>query len=366
MKRSIAASCALGLLSAPAAALETSVDLDGHVGFSGSYFDSDAGDNTNLHNNASRIGLTAKVAEGGVTGFARYERGMDIYNPDSDFTGGLNGSGSLGEDFVREFYAGIESDYGRITLGRFRAAYARAGQRVDPFYDTSVAGFSGTAATVAGQGANYGLSNLSNGFSDRVVELQSGNYDGFKVNANLYPDGSTENDHDYGAGVSYASELARDMPFEVSLQYLEIRNEAISGVPFNSDASVGGSPGESTNFRASGIIDLDGISIGANYEYVDVDAESRERHYSTVTATMPLDARLSLAAAVSYLDFADDAPAPAISGLGGSIGAFYEVLPGLNTYAALRYIDFDDDRNPSADSLAVAIGAGYSFDMSLR
>jgi hypothetical protein len=364
MKRSIAASCALGLLSAPAAALETTVELDGHIGFSGSYFDSDVDDNTNLHNNASRIGLTAKVSEGGVTGFARYERGMDIYNPDSDFTGGLSGSESLGEDFVREVYAGIESDYGRITLGRFRAAYARAGKRVDPFYDTSIAGFSGTAGTLAGQGANYGLSNLSNGFSDRVVELQSGNYGGLTVNANVYADGSTNNDHDYGAGLSYAGELGPDMPFELGVQYLEIRNQAISGVPFNDDASVGGSPGESTNIRASGIVDLDVVSIGANYEYVDVDAESRERHYSTLTATMPLSAKLNLAAAVSYLDFPDDGPT--IEGLGGSLGAFYEVLPGLSTYAAVRYIDFDDERNPTDDSLAVALGAGYSFDLSLR
>lgn len=364
MKQYLAAGCALGLLASPATALESSIEMDGHIGFSGSYFDSDVDDNTNLHNNASRIGLTAKIAEAGVTGFARYERGMDIYNPDSDFAGGLSGSDSLGEDFVREFYAGIESDYGSVTLGRFRAAYARAGQRVDPFYDTSIAGFSGTAGTLAGQGANYGLSNLTNGFSDRVVEVKSGDYGGLVINANAYVDDTTNNDHDYGAGVSYAGELRRDMPFEASLQYLEIRNEAISGVPFNTEAAVGGSPGESTSIRASGIVDLDVVSIGANYEYVDVDRESRERHYSTVTATMPLDSRLSLAAAVSYLDFPDDGPA--IEGLGGSFGAFYEVLPGLNTYAAVRYVDYDDERNPTDDSLAVAIGAGYSFDMTLR
>lgn len=360
-KHTLLAGCALSALAMPALALETSVELDGHVGFSGSYYDDDAGDNTNLHNNASRIGLRAAASDSGITGFVRYERGMDMYNPDSDFT--PNSSDSLGQDFVREFYAGIDTPYGRVTAGRFRAAYARAGKRVDPFYDTSVAGFSGNAGTYGGQGANYGLSNLTNGFSDRVVELTSANYGGLQFNGNVYVDRGETNDHDYGLGVSYASELVRDQPFEVSLQYLEISNDAISGVPFNNDASVGGSPGESSSIRASGVYDLGAISLGANYEFVDVDAESSARHYSTITATVPLDPRLNLAGAISYLDFADDAPA--IDGLGASIGLFYELLPGLNAYSAVRYIDYDD--NPASDStLAVAVGAGYSFDMILR
>lgn len=367
MKQYLAAGCALSMIAAPAMALETSIEADGHIGFSGSYFDSDVDDSTNLQNNASRLGLTATIAEGGITGFARYERGMDIYNPNSGFEGGFAGSDRLGEDFVREFYAGIDTEHGRITLGRFRAAYARAGKRVDPFYDTSIAGFSGTAATLGGQGANYGLSNLTNGFSDRVVELQSADYGGLVVNANVYFDDSAANDHDYGAGVSYAGEFA-NLPFEASVQYLEIENQIAVGVPFvdglGNSPAVGGSPGESTNIRASGIIDLDVVSIGANYEMVDVAAESSERHYSTVTATMPLSPKLSLAGAVSYLDFPDNGPT--IEGYGGSLGAFYEVLPGLNTYAAVRYVDFDNDANATDDSLAVAVGAGYSFALNLR
>ncbi|MEQ9009944.1 MAG: porin [Algiphilus sp.] len=368
MKRSIVGGCALVLFAAPALALETEVTLDGHVGFSASHFDNDVDDNTNLHNNASRLGLEATASEGGYTGFLRYERGMDMYNADSDFDGAAFETESTNQDFVREFYAGIDSPYGRVTVGRFRAAYARAGKRVDPFYDTSLAGFSGTASTYGGQGANYGFSNLTNGFSDRVIELQSANYSGLSFNGNVYLDRGQENDHDYGAGVSYAGNAMRDQAFEVSLQYLEIENESAVGVPFRDPSdgsvpSVGGSPGPSSSFRVSGVYDLGSFSLGANYEYVDVDTEEDARHYSSVTASIPLNAKLRIAAAISYLNFPEDGPA--IEGFGGTVGAFYEVLDGLNTYGGVRYVDFDE--NPSSDgTLALALGAAYSFDLNLR
>lgn len=365
MKRHAIAAAAALLFAGSAHAINTNITLDGQVGFSANYFDDDQGDNTNLHNNASRIGIEATASTGGYTGFARYERGMDMYNPNSDFSAG--GGESFADDFVRQFYAGLATPYGRATVGRLRAAYARAGQRVDPFYDTSVAGFTGVAGSFGGQGANYGVSNLANGFSDRVLELQSADYDGLQASATVYFDRSGNNDNDYGVGISYARELIQDQPFEVSLQYLEIRNEEISGIPFNSDASVGGSPGKSRNIRASGVYDLGFVALGANFERVDVDRERRARYYYQGSGTVPLNEQLSIAASVAYLDFpttGNNAPAP-IGGLSATLGAFYEVINNLQTYGAVRYVDFSDNPNTSK-TWAVAVGASYNFSMTLR
>lgn len=364
-KQTVAALAAASfVLAGSAQALDTDITLDGQIGFSVGYFDDEEGDNFSLHNNASRIGIEASASSGGYTGFARYERGMDVYNPHSDFTPGS--SDSLSQDFVREFYAGLETPWGRATAGRMRAAYARAGQRVDPFYDTSVGGFSGTAESYAGQGAGYGLSNLSNGFSDRVLELQSGDYGGLQVNATFYFDRRFDNDHDYGVGVSYANELVRDQPFEVSVQHLEVRNETASLVPFDADASVAGSPGKSRNTRVAGVYDLGFVAIGANFERVDVDAERRARNYWAASGTVPLSPEFRIAATIGVLDLPSSGGVPAepFSGLGGTLGAFYEVLPGLNTYAALRYVELDD--HDAGSSWGAGVGASYNFNVTLR
>jgi hypothetical protein len=355
------------VFAAPGHALETDVVLDGTIGFSASYFDTDVSDNTTLHNNASRIGLFASASEGGIKGFIRYERGMDIYNPDS------NGRNSMSDDYVREFFAGVETAYGTVAIGRMRSDYARAGERVDPFYDTSVTGFTGLPGTAQGQGANYGQSNLSNGFSDRVINLRSANYGGLQFNAAIFADSAESNDHDYGLGVTYRGQLIEGQPFEVSVQALEIRNMAVSGVPFNDDASVGGSPGKSTNVRVSAIYEIAGVTLGGSYERVDVDAERRERHYSALSATFGLTERLRLAGTLSRLDFPTSGGTtvpPLISGYGATVGAFYSFSNALNSYAAVRYIDFDDapaiPNGSTSDSLGVAVGLSYSFDIDLR
>lgn len=358
-RHALCAAAALAL-AAPAAALETDLRIQGTLAFSASHFTADSGDISAIKNNASRIGLFASAEEGGLRAFVAYERGFDGYNPGS--------APDDSQDVVRAFFGGVSGRLGTLMAGRLKSDWRLTAEAVDPFYNTSVIGFTGGFAR---GGANYGLSNLSNGFSDNALVWRSNDVHGLRFNAGLYVndnnDATGNDEHDYGAGIAWQGKglLADDDVLDVSIQYLDINNTAASGIPFNPSASVGGSPGVSDNVKLSARWSQGKRwSLGLNVEHVDVRAENDPRLYSYLSGTAAIAPATWLALGIGYLDF--ESGSPDISGLGYTVGVFHEPMKNLRTYAAVRAVDYDEVRaNGDSDTTSIAVGFSYSFELDL-
>lgn len=331
MKR-VAVACGL-MLSAPAWALDPEVNLAGTFALSGSYYDSDiAGGDWDVENNASNFRVSAAAQEVGVRAFMAYERGA-------------NNDGAA--EGVREFFAGIGTDYGTLIYGRKASDYRLAGERLDPFYNTSVAGYNGQFAS---EGASYGLSNLTNGFTSNTVVYRSPVLAGVSFNLGGYiSDNAEPNDkHDATGGISYTN---TDWGIDVGAQYLFISGTGV----------VAGAPGKSNAIRVHGSYGQKLWAIGLSYESVDVDAELDPRQYAFLAASYQVLEYLRLAAAVGNVADTDTAPVN-FDGTGGSFGAFFDLTRNLSLYGAVRYVDLVDVED---QVLTAAVGTKFVFDVDL-
>lgn len=338
--------CAALSLAASAQALETDLKLRGVAAGSFAHYSADAtGDEDEADNNASFIGLSGSVAEGDFKAFAVFEYGAERFNDVDTNTGS--------EKQIREFFGGVAGPFGTLSYGRQSTYYKQAGRQLDPFYDTSVAGFNGQYAI---EGAGYGLSNLTNEFADDTVAYQSPSLMGFTLRGSVYlSEGSNVPgaDDDYGAGLLYEN---TDMGFAAGVEYLEGKG---GDVVFGVGKQV---PYEA--FRVYGGYKWNALSLGASLEHVDVDNEADPRKYGLLSASYQLMPALSLAATYGKLE--DVVPNAAVSpdginGDGLTLGAFYEVMPRLTTYVAARAVALDSGN----DIETYALGASYEFEFEL-
>lgn len=366
MKKFVLAGGLLAVLAAPAYAVETDVILRGNVGFSLSHYESDNLRIDTVKNNASRFGLFASAEESGIKAFLSYERGFDRYTAQNigDYNATAFPAGPTeDQDYVREFFGGVATQYGTLAYGRMASAYRRAGEKLDPFYDTSVAGFSGRFAA---EGANYGFSNLTNGFTNNSIEYTSPGFYGLTFNGGVYWNDNVEpNDkHDFGAGVRYNGiGVFEGDTFEVGVQYLDIRNTDVFGV--DDRTTVGGSPGKSQNIRGTATYgNTDRWSVALSYESVDVDAENDTRGYGALTGTYKLTDKVRMAGGYGNLNNVNG-NTKLLDGNGFTLGAFYEVFKNFDTYVAGRFVDYDTGPG-TQDSTSIAIGASYTFEIDLQ
>ena len=336
------------LLVTPAlAAVEPTLELQTYLAGSMRHLQSDferGEDRFEGENNGSNISLTGAIKTGKVRIFTTYERGFR--------------NDKLGIEQVRQVVGGVETPYGSIKLGKMINEYRSLGQKVDPFYDTSVVGFNGRAY---GEGASYGHSNLINGFSRNAVSLKSPLLGG-KVQLNggaFVNDKDGENDKtDYTGGVLFTTALGETNQLTAGVQYLKIENPIsfAAGNPTRNELYVvGGSPGESENVQAVVAFTAKRFSIGLSAENVDVKAEVRARGYAAASGTFALNDTLRLAASVGVLDFGGGSPA--IEGVGYSLGLFTKLGERANGYIAARKVELD----VPGDSISAAAGISFSF-----
>jgi len=315
-------------------AVETDVVLSGAFAASGSYFDSDtAGSDIALKNNASQLGIFASAQERGYRGFVNYERGFDRFNSGSTNTDD--------RDFVREFFGGVShASYGTLTLGRQSTAYKLSGRRLDPFYDTSLSGFNGQFSN---EGASFGLSNLTNGFTSNTIAYSSPVItQGLSANAAfILKDGSDSND--YALGGSYEN-VEHDLT--AGVQFLHADGPVIFGFP---------APGGNAARLHAGYGGLTDWSFGGSFEYVDIDGVENARKYFFASATYLFRPDLKFAAA-----FGDTVDTP-FDGQGLSAGAFYTVFKDLTVYGGARYVTLD-----AVNTFSIATGISYTFDVDLK
>lgn len=330
-------------LTFPAQALDYRASFDASLAFSASAYDPDAGESDEgAHSNGSWAGGAFGIAQGEYELFGVVRYGFERFNESIP--------NAMAGDREREIFGGVKTPYGVLGYGRQVSFFRRAGRDMDPFHDTSVAGFNGVFAA---EGASYGLSNLTNAFNQETVAYASPSYNGLSFHANYFMDAAAGADEDYGVGLRYAPE---DGPVFTSVDYLDSDGgDAVfgvgKGVPFDA-------------VRVTAGYNWASFAVGASYERVDVSDESDPRNYSIFTASWNPQEKLTIAAALGVLrDVVPNAAANAngIDGEGLTAGVFYELYPKLVIYAAARHIDLDSGN----DSQTYATGLSYLFSYDL-
>ena len=336
MKR-IALALGLSVAAAPVYALNPDVRLSGTFGMGLSYFHDDSNianvSDLDLENNASNFRIEAAASEVGIRAFMAYERGAS--------------NDQLGVEDVRQFFGGVSNRFGTLLYGRKATDYRMAGERLDPFYNTSVAGFNGQFAS---EGASYGLSNLTNGFTSNTIAYRSPAFAGFNVNVAGYINDNNNqgsgDKQDGAIGVGYAN--SGWLGLDASLQYLDINGNVVTGSP----------AGQSNAGRLSVSLGKNLWAAGASFEYIDVAAEAQARQYLFLSGTYQVIQDLRLAASYGHV-----ANSPSFDGDGATIGAFYDVMRNLSVYGAVRHVALTNGNEDKTTTGAV--GVKFVFDVDL-
>lgn len=354
ISRKVGAAALLGLLASGAAqAQKVELTFGGYLAGSVRDLDSDfepVEDNFEGTNNGSHLNLKLALnSESFVTSFV-YERGL------------RNDKAGIEPD--RQLYLAVDGPYGQITAGKRASDYRIAGERLDPFYDTSVVGFNARAMS---EGASYGLSNLTNAFSRNGIAYRSPELlGGLQVNGGAFigTEDAPNDKTDFGGGAAYTlrDALGEGTLLSLGAQYLKIENPAafaLGNSRANDRAPIGGSPGESENVRVHGALTTAKFSLGASFEHIDVKAEPEARGYVFVSGTYALRETTRLAVSYGYLDFKTGSPA--LSGNGYSVGLFQSFGKNLNGYIAGRRVSLDGP----GDTTSIAAGVSINFSQRL-
>jgi predicted porin len=335
---------ALGLMGAavPALALQPDVNLSGTFALSLSWYEDHTAtlDTTDvdLENNGSNFRIGASAQEAGIRAFAVYERGAS--------------NDQLGVEDVREFFGGVSGRLGTLVAGRKATEYRLSGQRLDPFYNTSAASFNGTFAA---EGASFGLSNLTNGYTSNTVAYGSPVFGGFTVNAGAYVNNNNNNqgvgdEADFALGIAYAN--SDWLGLSAGLQYLDINGNVVTST----------AAGESQALRAHASLGRQLWTFGASVEALDVALEEDPRIYGFLSGSYQLYETLRVAATLGQVRDTRD-PVVATEGSGGTVGLFWNLTQNLETYAALRYVTLDNAAEQ--DNATLATGMKFTFDVDL-
>lgn len=330
---------ASGLMFAvqPALALEPDVNLSGTFATSLSYYRNDSNvseiEDVDLENNGSNFRITAAAQDVGIRAFMAYERGAS--------------NDQLGVEDVREFYAGVSGTLGTVMYGRKATDYRIAGEKLDPFYNTSVAGFNGQFAA---EGASYGLSNLTNGYTSNTIAYRSPLFYGVNFNLAGYVNDNNNQgageETDFAAGVGYTN--SDWLGLDVGVQALDINGNVVTGSP----------AGESTAWRLHANVAQKLWAVGLSYEMVDVDSEADPRLYGFLSGSYQVLEDLRLALTIGSVS-----DTPSFDGAGGTLGAFYELTKNLSTYVAARHVALDNGNEDKTTT--VAGGIKFIFDVDL-
>jgi predicted porin len=323
--------------SVPAQALDPDVNLSGTFGLGLSWFQDDSTlaktTDVDLENNASNFRITAAAQEGGLRAFMAYERGAS--------------NDQLGVEDVREFFGGVSGWLGTAVYGRKATDYRQAGERLDPFFNTSVAGFNGQFAS---EGASYGLSNLTNGYTSNTIAYHSPVFGGFDANVGAYINDNNDqgagDKADYAIGAGYAN--SDWLGLDTGVQVLDINGNVVTGSP----------AGAANAYRVHASIGQNLWAAGLSLEMVDVQVEPSARQYAFASGSYQLLEWLRFAAGYGHVK-----NSPSYDGNGVTFGAFYDITRNLSAYTAARYVKLDNGNQDK--TVTVAGGVKFVFDVDL-
>jgi len=277
---------------------------------------------TQGENNASRIGFKGDFGQpDSLSAFYHLQMGVNIDG----------GGDALSERF---YYAGLKGNFGSIVYGRTSTAYKKTGLRIDPFYDGSAgAGFSGS---------NFGLSPLTNGWTDNSLVYTTPIFSDFSFNAGAFLDDSDENNHNVNLGGLYKTKH-----LTMGIQYVNVGDTSV----------IAKSTPESKALRLHASSQFGQWTVSASIESIDID-KAEEQDYQYVSSIYKHSDKLHFAGAYGRVK---NVSATA-DGNGYSIGAFYK-LP-TKTVVSLLYstIDFDG----GSDRKILSLGLSQKFSFTIR
>ncbi len=276
-------------------------------------------------NNASRLGFQGENGQF----FYAVELGLDV----DDAAGGLA--------HTRHAFVGFNSSVGTFTFGRTNSAYKLAAQRLDPFYDTSAVNFQGISSN---QGGGYGLSNLANGWTNNSIAYISPEFGGLTVNAGVYLQESSDEDHDFALGVDY-----RLGDLSLGLQYLTVGADNVDGVV------AGASDVVDTALQGTVSYSTETFSVGFSAEQVELRANGEDRIYMFLAGEYALNEHLTLAASVGDVDQG------AGEGMGFTVGAYLDLIENFTLYGL--YSQSDLDNNSISETDVISVGVRYGFEI---
>ncbi len=313
--------------------------LYGDFRFSAGYIDRNitGTDGLTANNNASRIGLKGSVGGSDLKAIYHFQAGAK-----NDGAGAGAAAGNNSAFTARFYFAGLKSaTYGSLIYGRHSTAYKMSGLRVDPFYDTS--------AGLGNGGATYGLSGMTNGFSNNAIAYISPTfYGGFSANAAIYIDDTETNRHDTNFGMQYAAD-----GITAGVQHVIVGN----GSKTSNSSGIGNTAGIDSSTRLYAGYKTDVWSLTGSYEFQIADELSGpDINHLYVAGTYKIEENTKLAVSVGHVDEG------AFEGVGWQAGIFYNILPKTEVYALYSGTYLDD--NARSDSNAVIVGVSHKFALS--
>lgn len=319
-----------------AGAAETQGALYGDLRFSLDYAEDNSaatGPTYNFTDNNSIWGVKASAARGGVTVFGAYERFIEA-----------DEATLPGDVVTREAYLGLRSFCGTIKAGRHTTAYADAGRKLDPFFNTAVAGATGVASgtDLFGGGNSHGSSNLfnadyfGNAFVADHMSYESPAFMGVTANAAIFMDETNDADqhHSYGAGAEF-----RGSGLTAGAQFI------------NSNAQWGADVEAARLYLGYG---QDRFGVGASVEKLDLPGPDNA-NYLMLSGWYGVRTDTRLAFSFGLEDE---------SGTEGDslrAGIFHDVLENFTVWAAARRYNERVAANPDAD--VFTLGASYKFSL---
>lgn len=294
-------------------------------------------DGLTANNNASRIGIKGTVGSSDLKAIYHLQAGAK-----NDGAGEGAAAGNNSAFTARFYFAGLKSStYGSIIYGRHSTAYKMSGLRLDPFYDTS--------AGLGNGGATYGLSGLTNGFTNNAIAYISPSlFGGFSVNAAIYIDDSENNKHDTNFGLQYAADN-----LTVGAQHIIIGD----GAKTNNRTGIANSAGIDSSTRLYTSYKTDTWTLSGSYEFQNMDVSaSPDVNHLYVSATYKVLNDTKLAASIGKVDDG------LFEGVGWQAGVFYNILPKTEVYALYSGTYLND--NIRGDSDALIIGVSHKFSLS--
>lgn len=306
----------LGCCLASSMAFAGGNTLYGDFRYSLNNVDSGSVSTLSTQSNASRIGLKGgSEAMDGISVFYHLQAGASI------------DTNANGDAITQRFhFAGIKGEFGKVMYGRTSTPYKMAGLKIDPFYDTS--------AGLGAGGATYGLSGLTNGWTDNSLAY-SRKINNFGINAGIYLDDAATDEHDFNIGISHS-----DGALSGGLQYLMIGSTGI----------VAKSTADSSALRIHAKYKMSDLTLGGSVETVDPDAGAKQT-YVYLAATTQMSDKLSLSASYGSVDGLSSL----LDGDAITLGAFCKLLKKTTVYALYSMVSAGTDRD------TLSFGVSHKF-----
>lgn len=279
-------------------------------------------------NNASRLGYRGGIEGGSLTAHVDLQTGVNV-----------DGDGPGGALTQRYYFLELRGAFGALAVGRRSTAYKAAGQRLDPWYDSSTIG-NGGGLPSGGlyAGGSFGLSRLTNGFADRTVAYSSPSLGGVTANAAVQIDPDSAND--VSAGLTF-----RSAGVEIGIQHY-----SVGGNSWTQTAGV------EAAVRGHAAYSRAGWSVGLSGERLEA-VNGGENRLLYASGTFPILPSTTLAAAVGWVGGRGDAQP--VTGRGFHAGVVYELLPQTRLLALYSLVDAAHGRAISN----AAFGLTYGFSL---